>query len=118
MQERTREESQTLARATALNELRTIELEQHRADISTRAVMPASLGARDHALDRTRAELDVATYRAFAEMHSPSRAREAEAREYADAQRHREAATDAAKKDHGNTSRSRQVPLAIRIPPS
>ena len=45
MQERTREESQTLARAFALNELRTIELEQHRADISTRAEMSASLGA-------------------------------------------------------------------------
>ena len=36
MQERAQEESQTSVRAFALNELRSIELAQHRADISTR----------------------------------------------------------------------------------
>ena len=82
-------------RAFALNEFRSIELAQHRADISTRAEMSASLGARDQALNRTHAELEVATFRASAEMHRLSRAREAEVREYADAQRHREAATEA-----------------------
>ena len=57
--------------------------------------MAASLGAREQALHRAQAELEVANIRTIAEMHSLARAREAEQRETAEAQRHREAAAEA-----------------------
>ena len=95
LQTRVQEESQTSTRATARSELQSVELAQQHAANHARAEMVASLGAREQALSRAQAEVEVANFRAIAEMQCFARAREAEQREAADALRLCETATEA-----------------------
>ena len=97
LQTRMQEESQTSVRAVIPTELQSVELAEQRAAYQTRAEMTATLGARDDALYRSRAELEMANSRASAEVHSLTRAKEAELQERAEAQRHREQAEEAAR---------------------
>jgi hypothetical protein len=92
-----REESQTSTRAAIRTELASVELAEQRAAVQTRAEMTATLGARDDAFYRSRAELEMANSRASAEIHSLARAKEAEVQERVEAQRHREQAEEAAR---------------------
>ena len=62
---------------------------------SRREDMVVGLGAREDALNRTRAELNMANFSTSAEMHCLARARDAEHRERANALRHREQALEA-----------------------
>ena len=59
--------------------------------------MAATLGARDDALYRSRAGLEMANSRASAEINSLARAKEAEAQERVEALRHRAQAEEAAR---------------------
>ena len=92
-----REESQTSSRAAIRTELAFVELTEQRAAVQTRAEMAATLGARDDALYRSRAELEMANSRASAEINSLAPAKEAEAHERVEALRHREQAEEAAR---------------------
>jgi hypothetical protein len=95
LQSRVQEESHTSARVAARSELQTFEIAQQQATIRAREDMVAGLGAREDALNRTRAELEMANVTTTAEMHCLARARDAEHRERADALRHREQALEA-----------------------
>ena len=97
LQARVQEESQTSARAAIRLELQSVELAEQRAAFQSRAEMAATLGARDDALNRSHAELEVANFRASAEINSLARARYAEQQERTEAQRLREQAEEAAR---------------------
>ena len=85
LQARMREESQTSTRAAIRTELAFVELTEQRAAVQTRAEMAATLGARDDALYRSRAELEMANSGASAEINSLARAKELEAHERVEA---------------------------------
>ena len=90
---RAQEESNPVARATARSELQSVEPAQQHSTTRTQMEMVASLEAPEHAaFSRAQAELEVASLRAFAEMH---RTLEAEQRESVELQRHRTVATEA-----------------------
>ena len=67
-------ESQTSVRAVIRMELQAVELAEQRAAVQSRAEMAATLGARGEALNRSLAELEVANFRATAEINSLARA--------------------------------------------
>ena len=75
-----------------------MELAQQQAAFQSRAERAATLGARDDALYRPHAELEVATFRATAEICSLARARETKLQEWTEAQRLRAQAEDALRK--------------------
>jgi hypothetical protein len=97
LQARMQEGSQTSVRAAIRMELQAVELAEQRAAVQSRAEMAATLGARGEALIRSLAELEVANFRATAEINSLARAREAELQVRTEAQRLREQAEDAAR---------------------
>ena len=112
-QARAQEESHTSARVAARSELQSFEFTQQQAAIRSREEMVAGMGAREDALNRTRAELEMSHFRTIAEMQSLARARDAEHRERAEAQSHREQAMEAermASKAHTEAETSRRFP--------
>jgi hypothetical protein len=78
-------------------ELASVEFAEQRAAIQSRMEMAAHLGARDIALDRSRAELEMVNSRASAEIHSLAQARNAEHEVRVEAQRLRDEAAEAAR---------------------
>ena len=97
LQAREKEESQTSVRAAIRFELQSVELAEQRAAFQSRAELAAAFGAREDALNRSHAELEVANFRASAEINSLTRARQAELSERTEAQRLREQAEEAAR---------------------
>ena len=95
LQARAQEESHTFVRVAARSEPQTFEFAQQQATSRAREDMVVGLGSREDALNRTRAELEMANFRTSAEMQSFARARDAEHRERAAALRRREQAMGA-----------------------
>jgi hypothetical protein len=90
-------EMQSFAQNAIRTELASIELAEQRAVLQSRMEMTAQVGARDMALDRSRAELEMANSGASAEIYSLTQVRMAENEVRIEAQRLRDEAADAAR---------------------
>ena len=108
-------ESQTSARAAIGLELQSVEVAEQRAACQSRAELAATLGARGDALHRSHAELEMANFRASAEINSLDRARNAELHERAEAQRLRAQADEASRVAAAARTDAETIRMFIRL---